>query len=69
MRKKVTYFLNWEQMPICLTPEDVARLLNKNVQIIRKYAREKTIPATKVGKCWHFNREEIRKIVEGSCVT
>lgn len=64
MRKKVTYFRDWEQMPLVLTPEEVAQLLNLNAQTVRKYARDNTIPAIKVGKCHRFNRDVIRNLVE-----
>lgn len=65
MRKKITYIRDWEQMPVTLTPQEVAVLLNKNVQIIRKYAREKTLPAVKIGKGWVFTKDEVRKFIEG----
>lgn len=68
MRKKITCIGDWERMPVTLTPEEVALLLNKTVRTIRKNAREKTLPAQKIGKGWVFSKDEIRKIIEGGAV-
>ncbi len=65
MRQRYTYIRNWEQMPVTLSPDEVALLMNKTVRTVRKWAREGTIPALKVGKSWVFSKNEIRKIVEG----
>lgn len=65
MRKKYTYIGDWDKMPPTLSPEEVAFLLNRTVRTVRKNAREKTLPAAKVGKSWVFSKNEIRKIVEG----
>lgn len=64
MPKKIVYYRDWEQMPLVLTPEEVALVLSLNVQTVRKYARDNTIPAIKVGKCHRFNRDVIRNLVE-----
>lgn len=66
MRKKSIYYRNWEQMPVVLRPDEVAVLLGENVQTIRKFAREGTIPGAKIGKKWYFERDTVKKIIEGS---
>lgn len=69
MRQKMTYIGDWDRMPPTLSPEEVAFLLNRTVRTVRKNAREKILPAVKVGKQWIFSKEDIRKIVEerGQC--
>lgn len=52
-------------MPVTLSPDEVALLMNKTVRTVRKWAREGTIPALKVGNSWVFSKNEIRKLVEG----
>ena len=64
MRQKMTYIGDWDRMPPTLSPEEVSILLKRSVRTVRKNAREKTIPAVKVGKQWIFSKEDIRKIVE-----
>lgn len=64
-RKKVIYYRDWEQMPLSLTVAEVAVITKLTEQSVRKHAREQTIPATKLGKSWRFNKEDVRKAVEG----
>ncbi|MBQ7296445.1 MAG: helix-turn-helix domain-containing protein [Clostridia bacterium] len=64
MRKKIVFFRDWEQMPLVLTPEEVAQLLNLNAQTIRKYARENIIPSIKVGNCHRFDRDVIKNYIK-----
>ena len=64
MGKKVIYYRDWEQMPLVLTPEEVALILSLNVQTVRKYARDQTSPSIKVGKSHRFDRKVIQKLVE-----
>ncbi len=65
MRKKVTYFRDWEQMPLALTVSEVAVIMRISEQSVRKHAREQTIPANKTGKSWLFDKSVIQKLVEG----
>lgn len=64
MRKKPIYYRDWAQMPLVLTPEEVALILSLNVQTVRKYARDQTIPSIKVGKSHRFDRKVIQELVE-----
>ncbi len=66
MRKKFTYYRDWEQMPLALRSDEVAVLLGENVQTIRKFVREGSIPGAKIGKKWYFERDTVKRIIEGS---
>lgn len=68
MRKEVRYYRDFEKMPPVLTAEDVALILHMTEQGVRRYARNGTIPAVKVGKNWRFTKQTIQKIVEGEAV-
>ncbi len=65
MRKKITYYKDWEQMPLTLTVSEVAVIMKTSEQSIRKYAREGTLTAKKFGKSWRFDRAVIQRAVEG----
>lgn len=65
MRKKITFYKDWEQMPLALTVSEVAAILHTSEQSIRKHARAGTLPANKFGKSWRFDRTVIQQVVEG----
>ncbi|MBR5826633.1 MAG: helix-turn-helix domain-containing protein [Clostridia bacterium] len=65
MRKKLIYIRDWNQLPPVLTVQEVAMLMQTNEQVIRKYAREKLIPAVKFGKSWRFEKNALREYMEG----
>ena len=68
MRKKITYYKDWEQMPLSLTVREVAVIMQTSEQCIRKHAREGSIPANKFGKSWRFDRSVIQSVVERGAV-
>ncbi len=68
MRKKVTYYRDWEQMPLSLTVREVAVIMQTSEQSIRKHAREGTLPGNKFGKSWRFDRSVIQSVVERGAV-
>ena len=65
MRKKLIYIRDWNQLPPVLTVEEVAQLMRTNEQVVRKFAREKVIPAVKFGKSWRFEKSALREHMEG----
>ncbi|MBR3815105.1 MAG: helix-turn-helix domain-containing protein [Clostridia bacterium] len=65
MRKKLIYIRDWNQLPPVLTVEEVALLMRTNEQVVRKFAREKVIPAVKFGKSWRFEKSALRDYMEG----
>lgn len=65
MRKKITYYKDWEQMPLSLTVSQVAAIMQTSEQCIRKHARAGTLPGEKFGKSWRFAKEVVQKAVEG----
>lgn len=42
-----------------LTSKEVAKLLNLSDYTVKRFAREKRIPARKVGRQWLFSKQEI----------
>lgn len=59
MTKRKTAITSWDELPIVLTPEDVARLLNMSESNVRKMFRNGIIPAKKVGELWRTTRETL----------
>lgn len=44
-----------------LTSKEVAELLNISDYTIKRFAREKRIPARKIGRQWRFSKQEIEE--------
>ncbi len=47
-----------------LNVEEVAKILDKPVPTIKRYARESLLSSTKKGKDFFFNREEVFRYLE-----
>ncbi len=47
-----------------LNTAQVAKLLSLSIFTIKKYVRERTIPAYKVGRRWLFEKNEIIQWIE-----
>lgn len=63
MAKRKVAITSWEELPIVLTPEDVARLLSMSESNVRKMFRNGVIPAKKVGELWRTTREKLEVYV------
>lgn len=53
----------WEQLPVLLKSEDVAILLGMTVQSVRALSKDGTIPATKVGSTYRYEKQRLMKFV------
>ena len=48
-----------------LTPKEVSKYLKIPLSSLHQLAREKKIPAFKVGRHWRFKKDEIKRWIEG----
>ncbi len=44
-----------------MTTEEAAEYLKVSKQFIVKLAKEKKLPATKIGRCWRFSRPSLEQ--------
>ncbi|TMC23434.1 MAG: helix-turn-helix domain-containing protein [Chloroflexi bacterium] len=49
--------------PKLYTVEDVARILKKHPDTIRRLIRQKKIPARKIGGTWYVSEETLRRLM------
>jgi excisionase family DNA binding protein len=45
-------------------PEEVAQILGKSIETVRRWLRSGTIQATKLGRSWIISRGEIERILK-----
>ena len=60
---------SWQERPGTrfLTAADVAQLLQLNVETIYTLIAKRQLPATKVGRQWRFDEDEIREWFKRKC--
>lgn len=46
-----------------LTPEEAAVYLGIHVETVRKMARQRRIPCSKIGRCWRFRAADLDEFV------
>lgn len=56
VRPQLTKRVNW---PLLLTVQETADLLRVDPDTVRRLARQRELPAVKVGKEWRFSRDEV----------
>jgi len=49
----------WAEVPVVMDSEYLAMLLGLTVQHIRALTRSGEIPATKIGKCYRYDKTQI----------
>lgn len=58
-------YLRWEDVPLILGSPEAARLFDCSESTIVKLAGAGTLKNFKLGKCYKFNREDLRAFAEG----
>ncbi len=56
---------DWDKLPTVLTTEQVAVLLQKSVDTVKKHLRSGDISGMKLGKDWLIDREKLRQKLQG----
>lgn len=51
--------LTWQDLPLVLTTEQVAEVLQLNVNTVKRMAITGQLRAVKVGKSWRYNRADL----------
>lgn len=57
MRQKV--YLTWDEVPVLISLEQAAILLGIGVDAVRKHCVNNDLPAKKIGKTWHIDKQKL----------
>lgn len=57
MRQKA--YLSWDEVPVLISLEQAAVLLGVGVDAVRKYCVANELPATRIGKVWHIDKQKL----------
>jgi len=58
-----------KRLPVTYTPEDLAKILNRRVETIRRLINQKKIPAVKIGGRYVITEEVLQKLLKGEIDT
>jgi len=61
--KKPTTVYNWDKLPLALDVATVAVILGNDPCTINRKCREGLLPARKVGRTWHVDRDRLRAML------
>lgn len=64
-RKIPPAYYDYRQLPEVVTSGEAAVYLNLSKPTIHKYAKAGRIPGQQFGRQWRFNRDDLRKVMEG----
>jgi excisionase family DNA binding protein len=56
---------SWDELPMLLTAQQAADVLQLHVNTIKGWCRESKLPARKLGKGWRIAREALQRFVVG----
>lgn len=65
MRKKLTYIRDWSELPVLMTIEQCAAVLNCTYENARLLVKSGELPARKIGKSWRVEKSALKKMFEG----
>lgn len=49
------------------TAEEASRYLKLNVEVLRRKARDRKVPATKMGRVWRYRKEQLDEWLAQGC--
>lgn len=57
MRQKC--YLSWDEVPCLISLEQAAVLLGIGIDAVRKHCVSNELPAVKIGKTWHIDKQRL----------
>ena len=57
-RRKSDRYMNWDEVPLILSIEELSRLTGYNRNTLKLYCAKGLLPAYKLGKEWRINKED-----------
>ena len=52
-------YLTWDEVPVLISLEQAAALLGVGVDAVRKYCVANELPAIRIGKVWHIDKQKL----------
>lgn len=52
-------YLTWEEVPVLISLEQASILLGVGVDAVRKYCIADELPAIRIGKVWHIDKQKL----------
>lgn len=52
-------YLTWDEVPVLISLEQAAILLGIGIDAVRKHCVNNELPATKIGKTWHIDKQRL----------
>lgn len=52
-------YLTWDEVPVLISLEQAATLLGVGVDAVRKYCVANELPAIRIGKVWHIDKQKL----------
>lgn len=62
--KKYNYYRDWDELPLLLTLEQCAVILNMSYEMTRRWARTGVLPAVKIESTWRVSKDKLRDFFE-----
>ena len=52
-------YLSWDEVPCLISLEQAAILLGIGIDAVRKHCVSNELPAVKIGKTWHIDKQRL----------
>lgn len=52
-------YSTWDEVPVLISLEQAAILLGIGIDAVRKHCVNNELPATKIGKTWHIDKQRL----------
>lgn len=53
------FYLTWDEVPVLISLEQASILLGIGIDAVRKQCVKNELPATKIGKTWHIDKQRL----------
>jgi len=60
-RPKIVH--NWDDLPVALSVNDAATILDISTGYVGVKCRDGTLPAVQIGRNWYINRDQLREML------
>lgn len=62
--RKMTYYRDWDELPVLLTLEQCAVVLNMSYERVRRWAQTGILPATKIESTWRVSKKRLKEFFD-----
>lgn len=65
MQRNLKYFYDWNRVPLMMTIDQAAILIQITLEHLRTLCRKGIVPAMQLGQEWRIDREVVRERLNG----